>query len=134
MAEEKRPANDVAQIRELIFGDKIREYDRKFAELETTITQINDTLKAHSGRLDDQEHKLQQTARDLNAELEKKFSELSKNLSDLQAEITKKLTQLINDKADRLEVGNYLIEMGLRLKGENVMDTLLERSADNGQR
>ncbi len=132
MAQEKRPANDVVQIRELIFGDKIREYDRKFTELEEAIKIMKDTLTAHENRLIDQQQELQNTAQNLTEQIDKKFSALGKRVQELQTEIAKKLEQLGNDKADRLEVGNYLIEMGLRLKGENVMDKLLEQSADNG--
>jgi len=134
MAEEKRSANDISQIRELIFGDKIREYDRHFAQIDETLNKINDALKKHDEQLATVQKDLQQTSNSLTAKMESDISRMQKEWEETKKQILRKLEELANDKADRLKMGNYLIELGMRLKDENMMEQILEQSSNDGKR
>ncbi len=134
MAEEKRSANDISQIRELIFGDKIREYDRHFAQIDETLNKINDALRKHDEQLATVQKDLQQASNSLTAKMESDISRMQKEWEETKKQILRKLEELANDKADRLKMGNYLIELGMRLKDENMMEQILEQSSNDGKR
>ena len=134
MAEEKRSANDISQIRELIFGDKIREYDRHFAQIDETLNKINDALRKHDEQLATVQKDLQQASNSLTAKMESDISRMQKEWEEAKKQILRKLEELANDKADRLKMGNYLIELGMRLKDENMMEQILEQSSNDGKR
>ncbi len=134
MAEEKHSANDISQIRELIFGDKIREYDRHFAQIDETLDKINTALMKHDEQIAAVQKELQQASSSLSEKMEADFSRLQKEWEEAKKEILRKLEELTNDKTDRLQMGNYLIELGMRLKGENMMEQILEQSSGDGKR
>ena len=123
MAEEKHSVNDLVQIRELIFGEKIREYERRFSTLEEKLAEFQASLNSQNEKMENLKADLQQNTKETNAQV-------SEAIESLRKELLKKIEELANDKTDRLQIGNYLIELGMRLKGENVMDQLLEQ--DNG--
>ncbi len=134
MAEEKRSANDISQIRDLIFGDKIREYDRHFAQIDETLSRIDAALKNHDEQLATVQKELQQASTSLTEKMEADLSRMQKEWEETKKQILRKLEELTNDKTDRLQMGNYLIELGMRLKGENMMEQILEQSSGDGKR
>ncbi len=134
MAEEKRSANDISQIRDLIFGDKIREYDRHFAQIDETLNKISEALKNHDEQLATVQKELQQASTSLIEKMEADLSRMQKEWEETKKQILRKLEELTNDKTDRLQMGNYLIELGMRLKGENMMEQILEQSSGDGKR
>ncbi len=131
MAAEKHSANDISQIRELIFGDKIREYDRHFAKNDETLEKVHEDLKNQESQIAELGKELQHVVQALSAEMKESLSKMQKEWEETKKEILRKIEELNNDKADRLQMGNYLIEMGMRLKGENVMEQIMEHGSDN---
>ena len=87
-----KDGSNIDQIRQLIFGEQQRDYDRKIAEIQ------------------------------------KQIKDLRKQMTDSFAETQKMIDRLAEDKTDRLKLANYLIEVAMRLKGEDIMDQLSETS------
>ncbi len=134
MPEEKHSANDISQIRELIFGDKIREYDRRFTKIDETLNKIQENLIEKEKQLAALQQDLQGTANNLAEQVQNDLEKMQKDWEETRQEIMRKIEELINDKADRLQMGNYLIEMGMRLKGENVMEQIMEHGSKNANK
>ena len=127
MADEKHSVNDLVQIRELIFGEKIREYERRFSALEEKLAEFQASLNSQNEKMENLKADLQQNTKETNAQI-------SEAIESLRKELLQKIEELANDKTDRLQIGNYLIELGMRLKGENVMDQLLEQDTGDEKR
>jgi len=134
MANGKNNMNDLIQIRELIFGENIKEYDKKFANIDVMLQTIKDTLEKHNEEFRQLRDQLTQTEKELQDKIRASQGQSDKQLETLRREFEAKLQALTAEKTDRLQIGNYLIEMGLRLKGENVLDNLIDtnNSEKNG--
>ncbi len=133
MSAEKQPANDVAQIRELIFGDKIREYDRHFAQVEQVLSEIKEALVQKDEQLKDLSKNQLQLKNELNEKLDNAVSELKKLMEELRKDLQHKLNELDESKVNRADLGNFLIELGMRLKGEDLMGKIMEQNSDHGK-
>ncbi len=123
--------NNIDQIRELIFGPTMRDYERRFeaiqkqiqdlkADLEKKFNELGDSLKAGGAATKENFQKI-------DARLEQAQKENKQALQSLEAELVEKINLLQNDKTDRLQLANFLTEIALRLKGDNVMQQLSEQ-------
>lgn len=131
MSNGKNSMNDLLQIRELIFGENIKEYDKKFTHIETALQKMNEALEKHDEKLRQLNDLLADMEKQLEAKMVSNHSQFDTQLKTLRRNFEEKLQELASDKTDRLQIGNYLIEMGLRLKGENVLDNLVEQNNSN---
>ncbi len=134
MAAEKQPTNDVAQIRELIFGDKIREYDRHFQQLDKMITTLNEQLNGLGVQINNLAKEQSQMHSTINERFDEAFNKLHARLENLQNDLQQKFENLNELKVNRADLGNFLIELGMRLKGDNLMSKIMEQNNDHEQR
>lgn len=127
MADKKNP-NDLDQIRELIFGQQIRENKKNFDFLNGRIDELKghlfDSKEETSLRFKNFEKDVQKMKKDLESFIEKAGKEQTRSLESAKTQILGKIDQLIEDKTDRIQLGDLLIETGMRIKGENLMETL----------
>lgn len=96
----------LSAIRDIIFGNEIKEYNQEFSELKKII----DTNKAESNKKDD----------DLQNDLDKKIDDLSAKMDSKIQELDKKLSAsiaaLAEEKTDRKQLGDLLEKIGKELK------------------
>ncbi len=123
--------NNIDQIRELIFGPTMRDYERRFEALQKQIQALEANFEA---KFD----KLQKALADQSVDSEKGLAKLEKRLLDFQkesrdalaslkADLLEKINLLQNDKTDRLQLANFLSEVALRLKGNDILQELTEQ-------
>ena len=132
MSEQKfNSENNIDQIRELIFGPTMRDYERRFeaiqkqiqdlkADLEKKFSELKESLRA-----DGAENR--ESFKKMEARLEQFRKEGDTALQSLRSELIEKIDLLQNDKTDRLQLANFLTEVALRLKGNDVMQQLSEQ-------
>tara|TARA_Y100001956_G_C4085699_1_gene170520 strand:+ start:495 stop:836 length:342 start_codon:yes stop_codon:yes gene_type:complete len=101
-------ANDakIDAIKQLIFGENIKEYDGEFKKLKETINQVKQEMNE---RLENTASELRRLIDTVNAE---QNSKLDKLRSDMDAEVA----QLKHQKLDRQLLGDLLQEMGNKIK------------------
>lgn len=127
MTEKKNP-NDLDQVRELIFGQQIRENKKNFDFLNARI----DELKGHLDNAKDEtfqrfknfEKEVQKMNKDLESFIEKVNKEQTRSLDTAKTQLLKHIDQLDNEKTDRIQLGDLLIEAGMKIKGEDLLETL----------
>ncbi len=109
--------NNIDQIRELVFGATMRDYERRFKalnkqfrELKAELDKKFENMKKTQIRHEDE---TAEGVKKLNARLEDLHQESQKALATLQAELLEKINLLQNDKTDRLQRANFLSEVAL---------------------
>ncbi len=132
MSEQKfNSENNIDQIRELIFGPTMRDYERRFeaiqkqiqdlkADLEKKFSELKESLRADGAGN-------RESFKKMEARLEQFGKESDTALQSLKSELIEKIDLLQNDKTDRLQLANFLTEVALRLKGNDVMQQLSEQ-------
>jgi len=110
MTDKKNPGQNIDQIRDLIFGEQIQKYDKQFSEIAKDNKKLNELIE--------------EVSQQLKIELEQKISAVKKDVQKIQSTLQKEIDELQSDKVDRLQMANLLIELGMRLKGENVLDSI----------
>jgi len=128
---DQKGEKDLNQVRELIFGEQMRENHHKFSALEERLDEIkNDILKAaneSNQRFKQVNEEAGKLHKSLESHIEKVKKELNDSLDSTRSQILKKIDQLTQEKTGRMELGNMLMELGMRIKGEDLMQTLKEK-------
>jgi len=131
-AGESAPAQDsVDQIRDILFGQHLRDFQQRFASLEaqmqdkiTELGQAIDQLNSHIGqRLDSLNKSLtqeqQHTANELAEEIQQVEKKLSHKITETEADIQQQLdtqvSRLDDRKTDRHELARWLNELAGKL-------------------
>jgi len=92
-------------VKELIFGQNMKEYDSKFTKLEALITKKNED---HKKSLSDSTQKIKEIIQQQNKELISKINKLEKLLAEKTSELHQNktdratLSQLLHEIADKL--------------------------------
>ena len=79
------------------------------------------------------EKDIQKKHKDLETYIEKVKKEQSRSLETAQSQIKALIDQLTQEKTDRIQLGDLLIEAGMKVKGEDLMEALKRgaKSASN---
>jgi len=129
------PGASVDQIRDIIFGQQMAEYETRFAELEKRLLAeskaLHDEIRKRfaelESRLADNSDKHDEAANDLARSLEQRAKELSDSalrdrealenaLADARHEIAKRLEELTAAKTDREALSQMLRDVAGRLE------------------
>ncbi len=120
--ESKNPATtpqDLERVREILFGGVIRDHDARFATLQRDLERLQKALDRTNEQLAAQDSaqskKLQEARQD--------FQTAS---DELRAEMRSAVERLSNEKVDKEQLGNLLIEMGNQIKGTGVLSSMLD--------
>lgn len=104
-AEEIRDqVNDVLRIRDIIFGEQMREYDARFAAIGERLDALQAQLEALDKRYDERMTQAQ--------------NETDRRLAELQSLLLARLDALDHKATARVNLGDMLIELGERLKSD----------------
>ncbi len=99
----------LAAIKEIIFGENIKEYDQEFRSLHALVDEQRKDLQ----------DKLNLLKKDLNDLITETKNDFSKQIGALKNEAFDKLNQLGAEKEqDKQALGDMLIEVGKKLKSE----------------
>lgn len=117
----KNPATspqDLERIREILFGSVIREHETRFVTLQRDLERLQKALDRTNEQL-----AAQDSAQ--NKKLLEARQDFQASNDELRAEMRAEVDRLSNEKVDREQLGNLLIEMGNQIKGTGVLSSLL---------
>jgi len=112
--------NNIDQVRQLIFGEQIQDYDRRFQELQKQLDQLNRALQDSREETDQKLEDLRKT--------------LKKELDAAVKAIEKKLSELGEDKLDKAMLADQLIDLAMRLKGTSILDSIHTGISSNAKK
>lgn len=119
--ESKNPATspqDMERVREILFGGVIRDHDARFATLQRDLERLQKALDRINEQL-----AAQDSAQ--NKKLQEARQDFQTSIDELRAETRSAVERLSNEKVDREQLGNLLIEMGNQIKGTGVLSSML---------
>jgi hypothetical protein len=102
--------NNIDQVRQLIFGEQIQDYDRRFQEFQKKLDGLDKALQDNREETDQKLTDLQKT---IKKEMDAGFKAIEKKLSELG-----------EDKLDKAMLADQLIDLAMRLKGTSIMDSI----------
>ncbi len=141
--EMRRRLGNLTQIRELLFGEQIENYDNRFQKYQKQLEDIESNLQALESNLAqfklDQKHRIDQLQNELSSEirtainsLDKKLQYLSLNTSNEVAKInkniearTQKNTQIIDSFAKKFDTQNQNLKAEVHLTRTNLEKDLV---------
>lgn len=116
----KHVPGDIEQIRDLIFGQQMTDYQMRFQELKQLLNDLQTDMTRRYNNLQQSIESALGESRENNADLEKRIGLSESNLKQLLKEVELRfsdaLEQLREDGAGREELGKYLVQLGERLK------------------
>lgn len=147
------PLADVERIRDIIFGSQMRQYEQRFDRLTSRFEQLGKQVSDLKVSVDQQVLDQQTRSRSRHEEMQKRLVDLEQRYSEhgsqlertvaqktdhvqeqtrgLISELRDELLHVIHDleenKADRHDLGDLLVEMGLRLKEQGSIADLLSQ-------
>ena len=109
---------DLERVREILFGGVIRDHDARFATLQRDLERLQKALdranEEMASRESAQSKKLQETRQDFQAATD-----------ELRTEVRLSVERLSNEKVDKEQLGDLLIEMGNQIKGSSMLSSVL---------
>jgi len=117
--EQARPIQEVDRIRDIIFGPQMRDYQERFQQVMRDLERLQQEL----GRLSQQ---LAEQDSSQNKKLQALRREVREADDNVRTELRQSVEQLANDKVSRESLGEMLIDLGMRLKGESSLTGLLQ--------
>ena len=110
---------DLERVREILFGGVIRDHDARFVTLQRDLERLQKALERSNEQLaaqdSSQSKKLQEARQDFQA-----------STDELRAEMRSAVKRLSDEKVDKEQLGNLLIEMGNQIKGSGVLSSVLD--------
>lgn len=109
------PSSSIDQIREILFGEKIAEFEKRTAELQQQCVQLKQSLDALSQNYAETvklvaEHiqRIQQS--------EANHAQTESVVENLRHELSQKINELAENKVDKGQIGQAFIDWGLKVK------------------
>lgn len=103
------PDQEVERIRDIIFGPQMRDYDHRFRTVQDDLDRLHRALERLGNVQTEQEESF-------GKKLQAARAELRQDDDALRAELRQAVEKLTVDKVDRVNLGDWLIELGTRLK------------------
>lgn len=142
----------VKRVRDLIFGQQIRNYDQKFVQLTQDVQRLQGELNRITTQLHDQEARLLQQLREQTSQQNQRLHELEERLlrqlqefnqahvqsaqelrqdlrhteESLRLDLREAVQQLADQKADRRSLGDKLIELGTLLQNQDTEQIMVD--------
>jgi hypothetical protein len=139
------PLGSVDQIRDIIFGAQMRDYEERFSALEARLIEearllredvqnrfhaLEQNLESERGErgaaTDRLVAELQATARSIEARADKDRDEIQNQIADTRDAIMKRLDELQEAKTDRIALSELLRDMADELEGEAAFEAPAE--------
>ena len=129
--------NNIDQIRQLIFGEQIQDYDRRFNNLVKRMERLAETFEQTSREIHNKIHqaeedavrKIDETQQTVMNDLESRTKKIHQQLKEIQQMID----ELDQDKADKNHLADQLIDLAMKLKGQTILEQLETKGSENAQ-
>ena len=129
--------NNIDQIRQLIFGEQIQDYDRRFNNLVKQMGHLSETLEQTSQEIHNKIHQAEEeTVRKIDEARQAVMKDLdlrTKKIQQQLKEIQQILDELDHDKADKSLLADQLIDLATKLKGQTLLAQLETSGSDHAQ-
>jgi hypothetical protein len=102
------PVQEVERIRDIIFGNQMRDYDRQFQALQRDLKRLQQELDRLNEQQADHDSSQGKKLQDLRQEMRKADGALREELRDT-------IERLTAEKVDRVALGQLFIELGTNL-------------------
>ncbi len=116
--------NNIEQIRQLIFGDQIQDYDKRFQEVEQKIENLNKQFQSYKSEMDDRLKTLNQSISDDQTQMQKDIEAHHQTLVQEISVLKNHLSNLTDDKVSRSQLADQMINLAMQLKGESILDQI----------
>jgi hypothetical protein len=136
--------SNLDQLRDIIFGGQMREYEKRFARMEERLAKeiadvreevrqrcatleryARDELQSATERITATSELASKQNRELRGQLLEQTQTLTddtqRRVTELRSVIDREAARLRDDKADRTALSDLLLEVALRLRGESVV-------------
>lgn len=101
---------DISMIRDILMGQQMTDYDKRFADVSQRIQQLETDLRHAIKALEDRTHQRMQQMTD---ETNERFARIQKNLDDNTQMLEDRIAR--TSKTDKAIIGAMLIEIGKQL-------------------
>ncbi len=110
---------DMERVREILFGGVIREHNARFVTLQRDLDRLQQALDKANEQLSAQDNGQNKKLKD--AQLD-----FRNEIDGLRAEMRSAVDRLSEEKVDREQLGDLLIEMGNQIKGNSMLSSVLD--------
>ena len=128
---------EVDRIRDIIFGQQMRDYDQRFQIVRRDLERLQEELDRLAERTAEQESNQAKRLAEQDGSQTKRLQELRKEMrradDDLRDELRQATQMLTDDKVDRAALGELFIEVGTHLKSGGFLVDLLKDLAEKKQ-
>lgn len=112
----------IDQIREIILGEQILNWDARFKKLEQTLKDLDKNLESKFSSLtktiEKTNESLSKAAASSKTDLAAESKELANQLKKLKTELGKKIDHLTENKVDKDSIGEVFIQWGQKVKSK----------------
>ena len=116
---------DVDRLRDIIFGGQMREYAQRFQTVQRDMERLQSELDRLTEEMTDQ-------GRDFDKKLQALRRDARQGDDDLRTELRDTAEKLMDEKVDRLALGELFIELGNHLKAGGSISNVLKNLSDLG--
>jgi len=112
--------NNIEQIRDLIFGQQMQDYQQKFDQLTEEVAEMKRSTKSSFDKLNKALDSLAADGKHANSDLLARINDTDNRFKEMLAATENRLNALLNQlddqSAKRDQLADYLVEMGNRLR------------------
>ena len=116
---------DVDRLRDIIFGGQMREYAQRFQTIQRDLERLQTELDRVTEEMTDQ-------GRDYDKKLQALRRDARQGDDDLRAELRDTAEKLMDEKVDRLALGELFVELGNHLKAGGSISNVLKNLSELG--
>lgn len=109
---------DMDRVREILFGGVIRDHEARFVKLQRDLDRLQKALDRSNEQL-----AAQDSAQSKKLHEARQDAQTSED--ELRAEMRSAVDRLSEEKLDKEQLGNLLIEMGNQIKGTGILSSVL---------
>ena len=116
---------DVDRLRDIIFGGQMCEYAQRFQTIQRDLERLQTELDRVTEEMTDQ-------GRDYDKKLQALRRDARQGDDDLRAELRDTAEKLMDEKVDRLALGELFVELGNHLKAGGSISNVLKNLSELG--
>lgn len=107
--------SSIDQIREILFGEKIAEFEKRIAELQREYAQLKQSLDALTQNYAETVQVVGEHGQRIQ-QAETTPAQTDSVVESLRGELTEKINELAENKVDKGQIGQAFIDWGLKVK------------------
>ncbi|MCB9068311.1 MAG: hypothetical protein R3C26_19430 [Calditrichia bacterium] len=128
MSKQMQPSsNNIDQIRSLIFGQQMEEYQDRFNTLSQEVSNLRDEMRSSFTRIEKMIEQLNANTDQQNTDVHSRLDDTKKQLEDSLAatelRLTESIRQLDHDSAKRLQLAAFLENVSQQLRNGDTAET-----------